>query len=173
MQNNAGDDLTITADGTFTFSTAIADGSTYNVTVKTQPEGQDCAVVNGSGTISKANATSVSVNCTNKTWTNPASLTDNISPDGQDAAYPQVAMDDNGNAVIVWDQSDGINSQIFKSEYRNGAWTNPALLTDNISQDGQSADSPQVAMDNNGNAVIVWQQYDGNGNNQIFKSEYR
>ncbi len=172
LQNNAGDDLTITADGTFTFSTAIADGSTYNVTVKTQPDGQDCAVVNGSGTISKANATKVSVNCIDKTWTNPASLTDNISPDGQYAESPQVAMDSNGNAVIVWQQSDGSNNQIFKSEYRNGAWTNPASLTDNISPDGQDAYYPQVAMDNTGNAVIVWRQYDGS-NWQIFKSEYR
>jgi len=38
--------------------------------------------------------------------------------DGEFAGSPQVAMDDNGNAVIVWHQYDGITSQIFKSEYR-------------------------------------------------------
>jgi len=105
-------------------------------------------------------------------WTNPVLLTDNISPGGTTAYDPQVAMDDNGNAIITWRQSDGANYQIFMSEYRNGVWTNPTSLTDNISPDGQSAFGPQVAMDNNGNAIITW--YQSNGTNEhIYKSEYR
>jgi len=63
LQNNGGNDLTITADGTFTFSTAFADASTYSVTVKTQPSVQTCTITNGSGTISGKNVTDVSVNC--------------------------------------------------------------------------------------------------------------
>jgi hypothetical protein len=109
----------------------------------------------------------------NGSWTHPATLSDNISPNGQDAIHPQVAMDNNGNAIIVWSQSDGINTQIFKSEYRNGSWTHPATLSDNISPNGEDAGNPQVAMDNNGNAVIVWNQRDGSFLHQIFKSEYR
>jgi len=172
LQNNGGDDLTITSDGPFVFSTPLADGSAYSVTILTSPVLQNCTVTNGSGTISGADVTGVSVSCVDKTWTHPASLSDNISPDGQHAYAPQVAMDDNGNAVIVWRQSDGSNYQIFKSEYRSGTWTHPASLCDNISPDGQNARYPQVAMDANGNAVIVWSQYDGS-NYQIFKSEYR
>jgi hypothetical protein len=56
-----------------------------------------------------------------RSWIHPADLADNISPDGQDAyivCSPQVAMDDNGDAIITWEQSDGSNWQIFKSEYR-------------------------------------------------------
>jgi dipeptidyl aminopeptidase/acylaminoacyl peptidase len=34
---------------------------------------------------------------------------------GQHATFSQVAMDDNGNAIITWYQSDGVNWQIFKS----------------------------------------------------------
>jgi hypothetical protein len=49
-------------------------------------------------------------------WTHPSSLSDNISPDGQDAWQQQVAMDYYGNAIIVWMQSDGSNHQIFKSQ---------------------------------------------------------
>jgi len=105
-------------------------------------------------------------------WTNPSSLTDNISPDGQGSYAPQVAMDNNGNAIITWKQYDGANDQIFKSEYRGGVWTNPSSLSDNISPAGQDAYYPQVAMDNKGNAIIVWQQSDG-AKYQIFKSEYR
>ncbi len=106
-------------------------------------------------------------------WTHPGGLSDNISPDGQEATSPQVAMDDKGNAIIVWQQSDGSKNQIFMSEYRGGVWTHPGGLSDNISPDGQDADNPQVAMDNNGNAIIVWKQYEGSSSNQIFMSEYR
>src|SRR3989339_1333962 len=40
LTNNGGDDLTLTANGAFTFATAVADGGSYNVQVKTQPSGQ-------------------------------------------------------------------------------------------------------------------------------------
>jgi microcompartment protein CcmK/EutM len=106
-------------------------------------------------------------------WTHPSSLSDNISPDGQNADYSQVAMDNNGNAIIVWKQNDGSDDQIFKSEYRGGVWTHPSSLSDNISPDGQEAWHPQVAMDNNGNAIITWHQYIDGGIYQVFKSEYR
>lgn len=117
-------------------------------------------------------------------WKHPSGLSDNISPGG-DAGNNQVAMDDNGNALIVWEQSDGGKLQIYKSEYRDGEWTHPEDVTENINPDGpdaadnpQVADegdvgvSPQVAMDTLGNALIVWPQYDGS-KTQIFKSEYR
>lgn len=47
-----------------------------------------------------------------------SSLSDNISPDGQNARDSEIAMDNNGNAIIVWVQSDGSVFQVFKSEYR-------------------------------------------------------
>ena len=104
-------------------------------------------------------------------WSHPTDITDNISPDGQYAWYPQVAMDDSGNAIITWQQSDGSTLQIFMSEYRGGTWSHPADLTDNISPDGQDAFYPEAAMDDNGNAIITWYQSDGT-NDQIFMSEY-
>jgi hypothetical protein len=110
----------------------------------------------------------------NHTWTHPTSLSDNISPDGWDARLPQVAMDNNGNAIIVWHQYDGSsNVRIFKSEYRNGTWTHPSGLSDNISPYGTSAEIPDVAMDSCGNAIITWRQIDESGKLQIFKSEFR
>ncbi len=63
LQDNGGDNLTATADGTFTFATPLADGSGYSVTVSTQPSGQTCTVANGSGTIAGANVTNVGVSC--------------------------------------------------------------------------------------------------------------
>ena len=37
LQDNGGDDLSVSASGAFTFATALAAGSAYNVTVKTEP----------------------------------------------------------------------------------------------------------------------------------------
>ncbi len=69
LQNNGGNDLTITANGPFTFSTAVADGSPYAVTVLTQPVGQTCSVANGAGSISGANVANVAVTCSTNTYT--------------------------------------------------------------------------------------------------------
>ena len=65
LQNNGGDDLTLTGDGSFTFATPVTDGSGYSVSVASQPSGQLCSVSNGSGTAS-GNVTTVSVVCANQ-----------------------------------------------------------------------------------------------------------
>jgi sugar lactone lactonase YvrE len=62
LQNNAGDDLRITADGQFSFASGVPIGSEYAVSVRTQPYWQVCAVTNGSGTI-KADVADVVVAC--------------------------------------------------------------------------------------------------------------
>ena len=71
LQNNGGDDEAIGSDGVFTFDTPLADGSDYEVTVKTQPASpeQICSVTNGSGTLSGANVTNVSITCSTETYT--------------------------------------------------------------------------------------------------------
>jgi len=63
LQNNNGDNLTVTADGTFTFATPLADSGTYSVTVMTQPTGQTCSVSTGAGTVSGGDVTNVAVVC--------------------------------------------------------------------------------------------------------------
>src|SRR5260221_9481609 len=70
LQNNGGDNLPVSANATsFTFATAVDSGSSYKVSVLTQPSGpmQNCVVTNGSGT---ANGTvgTVSVACTTTTY---------------------------------------------------------------------------------------------------------
>jgi hypothetical protein len=62
MQNNSGDDLTKSSNGSFTFATSIVNDSAYSVTILTQPNGQNCTVSSGSGTAT-ANVTAVSVSC--------------------------------------------------------------------------------------------------------------
>ena len=65
LQDNGGDNLSVSASGSFTFATAVASGTPYSVTVKTSPSGQTCTVANGSGTMGSANVTNVAVSCTN------------------------------------------------------------------------------------------------------------
>ena len=64
LQDNGGNDLSVGANGGFTFGTGLAAGSAYSVTVKTSPAGQSCTVANGSGTVGSANITNVAVTCT-------------------------------------------------------------------------------------------------------------
>jgi hypothetical protein len=67
LQNNGGDDLTISPSGgqnlTFAFATLIGTDSPYNVTVKSAPSSAVCTVVNGKGNSGAFNVTSVVVNC--------------------------------------------------------------------------------------------------------------
>src|SRR5712691_1125315 len=71
LQDNGADDLTITADGSFTFKTLLLINTAYGVTVKTQPSSpaQNCTVSNGSGTTGTANVTNVQVVCPIPTYT--------------------------------------------------------------------------------------------------------
>ncbi|MDO8519145.1 MAG: DUF1554 domain-containing protein [Deltaproteobacteria bacterium] len=69
LQNNDGDDLTLTADGSFTFDVALEDGETYQITVATQPDGLTCSVSNGAGTVDGADVTDVSIVCSADTYT--------------------------------------------------------------------------------------------------------
>jgi hypothetical protein len=64
LQDNGGDDLTLTGNGPFTFPTGLANGAAYNVTVKTQPAGETCTIPNPDGTISSTSVTDIAVSCT-------------------------------------------------------------------------------------------------------------
>ena len=69
LQNNGGDNLTVTRNGGFTFPTLVPQGSSYRVTVLTQPLNQLCTVANGTG-VASANVSNVAVTCvTQATYT--------------------------------------------------------------------------------------------------------
>jgi 6-phosphogluconolactonase (cycloisomerase 2 family) len=70
LRNNGGNDLSVAADGTFIFTTALASGAGYAVTVQTQPAAptQECVVANDTGTVAAANVTNVTVSCTTRSF---------------------------------------------------------------------------------------------------------
>ena len=73
LRNNGGNDLTLSANGSFAFSLPIASGTPYAVTVFAQPSyaprAQTCTVTSGSGTMPSANVTNVAVTCVTNTYT--------------------------------------------------------------------------------------------------------
>lgn len=80
---NGGENLPLAADGAFTFTTELADGASYAVTVATQPAApaQTCTVAGGNGSIAGAHITDVAVTCT-------TDIDDGIFTDGFDSAKP-------------------------------------------------------------------------------------
>ena len=83
-----------------------------------------------------------------------------LSENTQNATIPQVAIDDSGNAIAVWSRSNGTNTIIQTKRYdaTTNSWPINAL---DLSESGENATNPQIAMDPDGNATAVWQRYDG------------
>jgi hypothetical protein len=71
LRNNGGDDLSVNANGTFTFASSLESGASYDVSIQTQPSGpaQTCTVTGSTGTIESGNIVSVAVNCVTDTFT--------------------------------------------------------------------------------------------------------
>ncbi len=88
-------------------------------------------------------------------------------------------IDGRGNAVMAWSQREDQPGtfwfrdygyyRIFRNEYRSGIWN---YESKQISTEGKYSDNPKIAMDRKGNAIIVWQEWDGT-RWQLFKTEYR
>ena len=149
LQDNGGDDLSVSANGPFNFATKLAGGAAYNVTVKTNPSGQSCSVANGSGTIAAADVTNVAVTCA---ATGSAGSDDFNRPDGS-LGSSWIAMSDgalsiSSQAVLgtsatagdiriaetyTSDQSSQI--QLTSTQLSGGQWVGPTVRTQNGGQD--------------------------------------
>lgn len=79
--------------------------------------------------------------------------------DAGDASDPQIAADNHGNAIAVWQQHDGRHWNMWSNRYISGkGWGMPQLIAKNNRGDAQKQ---QIAMNSHGNAIAVWQQSDG------------
>ena len=78
------------------------------------------------------------------------SVPTDIFPTRDNTFFPQIAMDPNGNAIAVWQNSS--TGRIQAATY-NGSWQ----PSQDISPAGESSTNPQIAMDANGNGIAVWQ----------------
>lgn len=101
-------------------------------------------------------------------WGEPELLETEFS----NALFPQVAMDAAGNAIAVWQQSDGTRFNIWTNRYTpaNG-WGGAQLLETDDLGDAQFASQfgaygvigarNNIAMRPDGSAVVVWSQSEG------------
>jgi hypothetical protein len=94
LQDNGGDSLQVSANGRFTFATALPSGSAYSVTVLSPPIDpyQNCTVTAGTGITGESDVNNVAVACTTTT---AATHTISGSVTGL-AAGAQIVLEDNG-----------------------------------------------------------------------------
>ena len=112
LDDNGGNTLTVASGATtFTFSTALASGAAYAVTVATQPTGETCTVSSGTGTAT-ANVTSVAVSCVaSATYTIGGSIT-GLTESG-------LTLDDNGGDTLT--VNSGATTFTFSTALTSGA----------------------------------------------------
>jgi hypothetical protein len=91
-----------------------------------------------------------------------------IESDAGDVYVPQIAVDDSGNAMAVWRQSDGTNYNVYANRYEAGSGWEGAVA---IESDTGNVYEPRIAVDGSGNAMAVWRQSDGTNYN-VYANRY-
>jgi hypothetical protein len=124
LDDNDGDALTLTADGKFTFSSALPSGTSYLVTVQTQPADQICTVSHGAGTLTNANVTTVTVNCSTVTRALGGTVVGL-------AASETVTLQNNGSDDLVVSANGGFT---FSTPVAQGALYDVTVLTQPATQ---------------------------------------
>jgi hypothetical protein len=81
-----------------------------------------------------------------------------------DAAAPQLAVDASGNALAAWTQYSNARHTLWASHYTAAQklWDSPRMISSASAV--ASTLKPDLAMDQAGNATLVWQQGDGRSN---------
>lgn len=124
LASNGGNALTLTTDGTFTFSGAITSGSAYSVTVQSQPANQICTVANGTGVVADAAVTSVTINCSTLTRVVGGTVL------GLDASESVVLQNNGGDNLVV----NGNGDFAFATPVAQSGAYNVSVLTQPVSQ---------------------------------------
>ncbi|MFT3924398.1 MAG: hypothetical protein QM778_17810 [Myxococcales bacterium] len=94
--------------------------------------------------------------CRMRTWVSSGSA---VSGASGEAANPAVAMNGAGEAMVVWQQLDGVRKNIWSSRYTpDEGWGAPQLVE---KDDTGDAINPEIVMDADGNATAAWQGFDG------------
>lgn len=103
LQNNAGDNLPVSADGDFSFATLLKSGAGYSVTVLTDPTGpnQQCSVSNGSGSIADDDITDISIDCVTVKY--------NVGGTLSGLEGDQVVLQNNGGDDLVLNADGGFD----------------------------------------------------------------
>ncbi|GIJ44103.1 hypothetical protein Val02_09890 [Virgisporangium aliadipatigenens] len=73
-----------------------------------------------------------------------------LTEHGASASWPEVGVDDDGDAAVVWEHEDAVVGRRISATGEVGPM---------VTLSGAQAGSPQVAVDPNGTALVAWTQY--------------
>jgi hypothetical protein len=164
LQNNGGDDLSLSADGSFSFSKTLSSGATYTVTVLTQPSGEICTVSSGSGTVT-ANVSTVAIQCI--PWTG----TKQLGVAGSFTSGHSIATDASANVYVAGWTYGGLDgntltgaSDVFVTKYNSSGIKQ---FTRQLGVAGAYTLGSSVAIDVNGNVYVAGTTYGGLDGNML------
>jgi hypothetical protein len=83
-----------------------------------------------------------------------------LSPPGQAPHAPKVALDDDGDAVVVWDAFDGTDYRVYA---RRVSSTGTLGTLQVLSGTGVQIHGTEVAVDSDGDAVVTWAEWQSDG----------
>ncbi|MCK5242099.1 T9SS type A sorting domain-containing protein [bacterium] len=83
---------------------------------------------------------------------------------------PRIVMNDSARAICVFEETDGANDRIYASEYISGTGWYKAVTID--AGPGFNAQLPQIAMNNDGQAICVFEQVSALYTSQVYASHY-
>ena len=138
---NGADTKSVSSSGAFTFTTAVASGTTYAVSVMTQPTGQVCSVTMGSGTVANGNVTNVAVSCINAalkcgaTYCGMGSLC--CDPEGN-AMCKTSSCSSGLYSMACDDRQDCSSGRVCCTQRHNGSLTPEATTCENRCSDVQN-----------------------------------
>ncbi|HEV3322928.1 MAG TPA: PKD domain-containing protein [Solirubrobacteraceae bacterium] len=81
-----------------------------------------------------------------------------LSAAGKEALFPAVAMNDRGDTIVAWTSREG-STAIVQASFRPAGGSFGAPV--NISASRVSVESPKVAIDDAGDATVVWDRSSG------------
>jgi hypothetical protein len=92
-------------------------------------------------------------------WAKSVALTKPETGKGEPAGQ-QVAIDEHGEAVVVWSRANGVHDFVEASQGRvsSSAWQAPATLS---GPGGNVEEAPAIGVNADGNAVATWERLSG------------
>jgi hypothetical protein len=77
---------------------------------------------------------------------------------------PVLKMSDEGNAILSWQQGDGVQSNIWSRRYElsSTSWQPPQIIE---TENAGDAITPLIAMNGSGDTLVAWRQSDGQHSN--------
>ena len=172
LQVNSLNPTTVSANGSFTFSTSLANTTNYVVTVRTQPSGLTCSVSSGSGTIASANVTNVVVACVTSGFG-----TKQLGVAGTITFGLSVATDASGNVYVAGHTYGGLDGNTLTGTIESFVTKYDSIgvkqYTRQLGVAGQSTYGRSVATDANGNVYVAGYTNGGlDGNTQTGTQDF-